>query len=358
MNILFINNKRNWGGVLSLIDRLAVKLAEENHQTWIISNKNSDSTSKFSKELKIIPRTFGMDYNPLLILYFIRFVKRNRIDVVVSNIHKEVIAGGIASRICKIRNFRLIGNERDFNRHQWIHELLVDKSIFPYRRVKELSLELFPHLKEKKLAVVYIGTKIQQVSRQETIKAKQLFNIPDNALVIGVTGRLVKEKGVHILIRAFKEFVAEYQNVVLMITGSGVFQEELKSLVSSLELQSRVIFTGFIPNSNIPNINSIYDIAVMPSFYESFAITLLEYFSLGKAVISTDVGVAAELITDNVNGFLIKENNVESLVDKLKLLVTDQSLRERFGKNAQQKIKNNFSEETMVKEFLNVFSEN
>jgi len=357
MNILFINAKKKWGGIVSLIYRLAINFERRNFQTWIISNKKSAFTENAPENINLIPRTFGMDYNPLLILHLILFIKKHKINIIITNITKEIIAGGIAAKICNIPNIRMIGNERDFEKHHFLNRLLVDKNVLPCQKVKELTIENYPYMKEENLEVIHNGYTLQTVPTKKSKAERKRLKIPDNAFVIGVTGRLVKDKGIQILIKAFEKISAKYRNAVLVITGSGSYKRELEILTGKLKLEAKVIFSGFVPNSHILITNSIYDIAVMPSFYEAFPVVLLEYLSLGKAVISTDVGGVPELIRNNGNGFLIKPNSVNQLAEKIEELISNNALREKFQKNAIHTIETGFSEDKMVSNFLKVFTD-
>lgn len=82
------------------------------------------------------------------------------------------------------------------------------------------------------------------------------------------------------------------------------------------------------------------DIFVLPSFDEGFGIVYLEAMSLKKPVIATVGEGISEIIQDGVNGFLVKPKNVESIIDKLKVLIQSKELRNEIGNRGYESIKN------------------
>jgi glycosyltransferase involved in cell wall biosynthesis len=354
MNILFISSKKNWGGVVSLSNRLALKLKEKGSKTWVISNKKSSFTKNASKNISLIPRTFGMDYNPLMILYLIYFIKKYKINIIVTNIKKEIIVGGIAAKICQIPNIRLIGNERDFERFYLLKKYLVSHNILPCEYVKKNSLRNVSWLRSRDLSVIHLGLNYTAFNQKEILNEKKKLCISLDKTIIGVTGRLAKGKGVDFLIKSFSKIANRYPNTIILITGAGNQQETLEKLVNSLNLTNQVLFSGFTKNPLIRA--ALYDIAIMPSEYEAFPYVIIEYLSVGSAVIATDVGGTNEIIKSNENGFLIKNRNQHELIDKIQLLIENEELRKKFRKASIETIEKYFSEDIMIEKFITVFN--
>ena len=336
-----------------MTDRLALKLRTKGCYTWVISNKNSSFSKNASKNIALIKKTFGMDYNPFLIIYLIYFIKKNKIDIVVTNIKKEIIAGGIAAGMCRIANLRLVGNERDFDRFHHINQHLVSHNILPCEHVKKIALKNVSWISEKDLSVIHLGRNISTFAKEDILNEKRRLNISPDKLVIGVTGRLAKGKGVDFLIESFSKIAARYPEIVLLITGVGDQQEELENSVTTLNISNRVIFAGFTPHTLLRA--SLYDIAVMPSEFEAFPYVIVEYFAVGSAVIASEVGGANEIVTDGDNGFLIESNNESELLEKLQLLIENKELREKFRKNSLAASKRKFSEDMMIDRFIDLF---
>lgn len=153
--------------------------------------------------------------------------------------------------------------------------------------------------------------------------------------VVGFFGRLVREKGVHVLLRSFAEFCKNNsKNSSLLIVGDGEEKENLKSLSKELGIEKRTRFTGFIHRNRIPEYMQACDVIVLPSEAEGFSSVVLEAMAMGKVFIGTEVGGVPEIIENWRNGVRIKKGSVEDLYKVLKKLYEDRKLMKRIGNNA------------------------
>jgi len=357
MKLLYVSSKKTWGGVVSWQVRTAQELEKKGHTVWILSARKSALTRQAPPGLRLIPVKFGMDYSPLLIFRLVRFIKRNRIDAVASNIKKELIAGGIAARICGIPSVRFIGNENDFQKIRRLQLRLVDRNVVPCEHTKRQILEQHPWVPAKSLDVIHIGRNPVRFSRGEIAAQRTTWGVRRNQLVIGVTGRLVEAKGQGFLIRAFSKVAsreaAGRRDPVLVIAGAGRDRGSFEALAGELKLGGKVFFTGFVENTGLAA--AAYDIAVLPSDTEGFPYALVEYMSAGTAVISTAVGGTPEIVRDGENGFLIEPRNEGQLAERLSRLVRDPKLRREFGRAARETIRSRFSEDRMIDRFISLY---
>jgi glycosyltransferase involved in cell wall biosynthesis len=352
MKLLYVSSKKTWGGVVSWQVRTAQELEKRGHAVWILSSRKSALTRQAPPDIRLIPVKFGMDYNPILIFRLVRFIKKNRIDAVASNIKKELIAGGIAARICGIPSIRFIGNENDFQKIRSLQLRLVDRNVVPCEHTKKLILEQYPWVPGRSLHVIHIGRNATRFSPEEIAAQRASWGLNRDSLVIGVTGRLVEAKGQGFLIKAFSK-VAGRRELVLVISGSGKDRGSFEALARELNLDGRVIFAGFVENTGLAA--AAYDIAVLPSDYEGFPYALVEYMSVGTPVISTAVGGTDEIVQDGKNGFLIEPRNENQLVERLSVLVCNPKLRREFGSAAEETIRRQFSEDRMIDRFIELY---
>lgn len=143
------------------------------------------------------------------------------------------------------------------------------------------------------------------------------FDIPNDNFIIGFVGPLDPIKKIDILIKAYTNISSE--KCRLLIIGSGREEEKLKKIVSELDYNSDVIFTGWRDDS--PEIISALDLLVLPSEYEGCPGVLLEALGCETPCIGSDVGGIAEVLYyDNL---LFKPLNVEELTKKLDKIVKD-----------------------------------
>ena len=105
----------------------------------------------------------------------------------------------------------------------------------------------------------------------------------------------------------------------------------LVNLTTKLKLTKRILFIG--QKENINSYLKEADIGILSSNEEGFSNSLLEYMSFSLPVIATDVGGNSDLVNDNSNGFLVKQNDAMIFSQKLNRLILDYDLRIKFGKN-------------------------
>jgi len=359
MNILYVSSKKSWGGVVNWMAKTATALEKRGHNVFIISHPNSRLTKKSNPELKIFGKKLGPLFNPVMIFYIVRFIKKNNIDLLVTNIDKELGIGGLAAKICGIPNIRRVGREDDLSnkfRLKWDHQLLVTKSIVPCNFISDKVSAEYDWLDKSSFQTIYNGKNIPTIRESEKIELKKKLNISESERVIGITCQLTEIKFVQNLITAFSTLSKTEKDLKLVIAGEGDQKEMLVELSKKLNLEDKIIFAGYTDNAFL--FASIYDIATLVSKVEGFPNSIVEYLAVGKAVVVTDVGGNSEIVSDNKNGFLVPFDDENSLVDKIKILLNDSDKKKDFEVNAIETVKNKFTEDKMIDNVEKFFEEN
>jgi glycosyltransferase involved in cell wall biosynthesis len=155
---------------------------------------------------------------------------------------------------------------------------------------------------------------------------------PRQQLVLGV-GRLTRQKGFDLLLRAFALVRAGHPDWTVTIFGVGPERESLGTLADSLGIAASVKFAGTDPL--IESWMARAGLVVQPSRFEGFPNAVLEAMGLGAPVISADCPSGPrDLITDGVDGRLVPVDDVDALAATMDSLMADASLRERLGREA------------------------
>ena len=359
MNILYISSKKRWGGVVSWMVKTAIGLDRRGHNVFILSHPNSKLNKIENKpNIRLIEKKLGPVYNPFMILYLVKFIKKNKIDLVVTNIDKEVAIGGIAAKICGIPNIRRVGSDKDFNnrfRMKWNHILLVKKSIVPCNYLSKTITEKYSYTNIKDFVTIYNGRNKHEVGIENIVELRKIWNINDNEKVVGATGQLTKVKHIDDLIKVFSRVVKKYKNWKLVITGEGPEKKNLQDLVQELDIANKVIFAGFSDNPILTA--SCYDISILTSHREGFPNSIVEYMSAGKPVISTDVGGVNEIITNMENGILVPYGDLDLMEETISKLITDENLQKIISENAKSTIEEKFTEDIMIEKLESFFME-
>ncbi len=116
--------------------------------------------------------------------------------------------------------------------------------------------------------------------------------------------------------------------------------KNINNLIKKLKLENSIIIEGAVPYDKVRNFLALSDIFVLPSLYEGLPLSLLEAMALDRAVIFTDLPGAKKIITNGVEGLLIKPADINSLVEAIIRLLKDKDLRENLGFNAKKKAEN------------------
>lgn len=168
-------------------------------------------------------------------------------------------------------------------------------------------------------------------------------------------GRLIKTKGVDLLIKSIKEVKKTFDNISVKIVGEGPEEEKLKNLTKKLNLEKNVDFLGYIPDLKLYNLIESSRISIFPSYVkEGIMTTLLESAKLKSAMLASDSCSNREFISSGKTGILFKPKIVKDLSEKIILLLSNEGLRTKLIKNAHKKA-NEFSWENQTKKILKFY---
>jgi glycosyltransferase involved in cell wall biosynthesis len=189
--------------------------------------------------------------------------------------------------------------------------------------------------------------------------ARALFSVRRN-IVVACIGALNAAKGHEEFIRAAARVAQMRTDVEFVLAGDESetgkpFTESLKSIAGSLGLGDRLRLLGYV--RNIPELLAASDVVVVPSWDEGFSLVTIEALAARRAVLGSNVGGIAGIITDNQNGLLFTPRDVQSLTDKLLWLVADAPLRERLAIQGQRDVYARFGREQVIDQIESLYFE-
>ena len=156
-------------------------------------------------------------------------------------------------------------------------------------------------------------------------------NWPADGGYILFAGRLVEQKGVEYLVRAFYYVREKFPDVRLKIAGDGEFREWLERLCENLTLSGHVEFLGRQRHEDLPALYQAARLVVVPSVFEPFGMVALEAFACRRPVAASRVGGLREIVRHNSSGFLAEPKDHLDLAQWLMTLLSDTDLRQRMG---------------------------
>jgi glycosyltransferase involved in cell wall biosynthesis len=175
-----------------------------------------------------------------------------------------------------------------------------------------------------------------KIGNDDLSRFRSKFALPEEKIVLFV-GRLVYEKGVHVLVNAVSR-VLEKVNAKFIIVGNGYMKEQLSNIVKNMGFAHKVMFTGFVDDETLKKLQKCADVSVVPSLFEPFGIVALEAMAAKSPVVVSDTGGLSEIVEHDVTGVKVYADNPESLAWGITKVLTDDSYANWLRNNAYKKI--------------------
>jgi glycosyltransferase involved in cell wall biosynthesis len=211
-------------------------------------------------------------------------------------------------------------------------------------------------LPEDKLVMVPNGVNAEVYAKNgkgDLGQFRERFALPEEKIVLFV-GRLVYEKGIHVLVNAFAK-VLEKANAKLVIVGNGYMKEQLSSLVNNRGLSHKVMFTGFLDDETLRKLQMCANVSVVPSLFEPFGIVALE------AMAARSTGGLSEIVQHDESGVKVYVNDPDSLAWGIAKVLTDDDYANRVRTNAYRRIQEKYNWDKISQQtkgiYQNVLSE-
>jgi len=182
-----------------------------------------------------------------------------------------------------------------------------------------------------------------------------------NQFTVLTVGRLVEKKGYEFSIKAVAKLIKRYKNIKYIIVGDGPLRNKLKSLVTALNLDKHVTFTGWLEKNEAIDLYKKADVFLLPSItaknreMEGIPVVLMEAQSSGIPVISTYHSGIPEIVSNNKSGFLVREKDVDEIVKKLQVLIKDDSLRFKMGRVGRKIVMEEYDIRKLNKNLKQIF---
>jgi glycosyltransferase involved in cell wall biosynthesis len=198
-----------------------------------------------------------------------------------------------------------------------------------------------------KITVIHNGIDVNDgVETGARDKLRIEWGISPSDILLGTTSRVEPIKGIKYLLNAFKELSKKYDNLKLVIIGTGSLEDVLFNTIKGTTFENRVIFTGF--RDDISNCLSAIDIFVLPSLSECHSIALLEAMRAKKVIVSSDVGGNTESVRHQEEALIVPPGDFLALVKEIGRLVEEPDLAERLANQAERRFLSIFTNEIMI----------
>ena len=177
-------------------------------------------------------------------------------------------------------------------------------------------------------------------------------------------GSIIRKKGVLELAHIFNIVNQQNPNARLIMAGrdvpdiqSGKSTRSLFEDILTKEAGKQVLWTGSLPYDEIKSRISTAAVIVLPSFAEALPMTWLEAMAMEKALVTSDIGWAKEVMQDGLTGFTVDPKDHASYAAKILELLNNTELAQKMGKAARQRIVKQFSSEVVVEQNLKFYKQ-
>ena len=208
----------------------------------------------------------------------------------------------------------------------------INKIICVSEDSKKSVLNLYPENKDK-IKVIY--NPIDKKNIVEKSNKKINFEFEKNKVNIITLGRLSQQKGYDILLQSHNKLIKEGLDYNLIILGEGAKRNSLEKYIKEKNLENNTQLLGFKENP-YPYLKKA-DIFISSSRYEGFSLVVAEAICLNKPIIATKCTGPLELLKKGKYGLMAEVENVEDLAEKMKKLILDKSLREKYSSLSKER---------------------
>ena len=172
---------------------------------------------------------------------------------------------------------------------------------------------------------IALGIKNNDVGHVPRIR----YGFGDDEVLMVTIGRLIARKAIVQLIEVVQALNGE--KIRLLILGDGPEEGSLKQICAKRHLGDKIIFFGFLDESEKFKLLNICDLFVSTSQHEGFGLTFLEAMQSGLPIVCYDNGGQNDFLKDQETGYLVKLNDIDQFTNRCEILINNPKLREKIG---------------------------
>jgi glycosyltransferase involved in cell wall biosynthesis len=365
MKILFLTQylSATRGGGEVVFDQWSKELSRRGHIAFIVCHKmkkvdmSSNGVNVFSVQPMLSfnagrSASFKQNIQYLInsIRISIKLVKKYDVDVIHGNNFMPTISGHIISKlthrplVCTIHD--VFSNSIQEYWKTWysqfgkpsfiklivgplVEKLMVNIPSTIHTVSNQSKKDILQFGTNRSIVVIANGLEPKEYTtgNKEVCETKQLVFI----------GRHLFYKNLPVVLKALVIVKHSIPDVHLVVIGDGPMKVKWQQLATDLGLDGSVTFEGFVSNEKKLELLRNSRALVFPSTIEGFGLVIIEAFALRKPVVASNLGPMSEIIDDNINGFLVAPNDINSWSSKISFLLNNPQIAKQMGEAGNAK---------------------
>jgi len=364
--VLWLIKELNTGGAERLLSISLPYLDRDtfDYQIIYLFKSTRDLVPEFERQgIPVSCLDMKKAYDLRVILKLVHLFREREIDILHTHLPYTGIVGRLAAKLAGVKaivstEHGLMESYHPLTRLGNALTLPLNHATIAVSQATANSILRYTKIRPETIRVIYNAIDIGVIKSIQTDPEliKKSLGIDEHDLVVGNIANIRPVKGQKYLVEAARLVLEQRPEVRFVIVGKEKTREDLRrleELAKHLGIRDRIIFTGF--RKDALQIMSVFDVFVLSSLWEAFAIVILEAMALGKPVVSTNVGGIPEAIDEGVSGFLVPPRDPEQLALRILDILNDGALRNRMGQEGRKKVQDRFNIESMVKKVEQVY---
>lgn len=354
------------GGVERYLQTLFKYSDKEQVENILVCSQNYDYKKMKSLADRVIVLKMAHQINPSSDIKvekaLRRIIKQLKPDIVYAHSSK---AGALA-RIADLG----LKNKVIYNPHGWAFNMQQSaKKKEMYKWVEKISAHFCDKIvcisdaekesalrgkicKPSKLQVIYNGVDLEEI-KNTVPKTRKELHIPEDAFVVGMVGRLSKQKAPDVFVKAAKLIKQKIPNAYFLMVGDGELRDQIEAMIHKFDLDSSFLITGWVDNPTA--YMKVMDVGCLLSRWEGFGLVLPEYMACRVPIVATNVDAIPNIIINDQNGLLIDKDSFQKASCRVIEIYENILLRKRLVYGAYKKVMNQFSAHRLVKQTKTVY---
>jgi L-malate glycosyltransferase len=364
--VLWLIKELNTGGAEKLLSTALPYIDRDtfDYQIAYLFKSTRDLIPEFERQsIPVSCLNMKNVYDLRVIFKLVHLLRERKIDILHTHLPYVGIVGRLAAKLAGVKaivstEHGLMESYHPLTRLGNALTLPLNQATIAVSQATARSVLRYKTIRPETVRIIYNAVDIGAINSIETDPdlIKKSLGIDRHSLVVGNIANIRPVKGQQYLVEAARLVLKQRPEVRFVIVGKEKTREDLhrlEELAKHLGIRDKIIFTGF--RQDALQVLRAFDVFVLSSLWEAFAIVILEAMALGKPVVATNIGGMPEAIDEGVNGFLVPPRDPEKIASRILDLLNDDALRHRMGQEGKKKVHDRFSIENMVEKVEQVY---